>query len=229
LPAADDAYEVTPHLTYRKAVEPDVYGIAALHAESWRLHSRGAYLDAYLDGDVVSDSLEVWTSRLTLPGQDQCTVVAAGADGIAGFAHTLLDHDPQWGPCSTISTSGASSRETESGRSCCRTPLGACSNIGEADPSTFGYWSRTRRLRRSTPPERALGSRPNSGDPFPAAEEREATGTSGRMHRFLSCRRPELRGHGAKLSAEPEPPPDQKMVPTRSNTRPPRPATILMV
>jgi hypothetical protein len=171
LPAADDAYEVTPHLTYRKAVEPDVYGIAALHAESWRLHSRGAYLDAYLDGDVVSDSLEVWTSRLTLPGQDQCTVVAAGADGIAGFAHTLLDHDPQWGPCSTISTSGASSRETESGRSCCRTPLGACSNIGEADPSTFGYWSRTRRLRRSTPPERALGSRPNSGDPFPAAEE----------------------------------------------------------
>jgi ribosomal protein S18 acetylase RimI-like enzyme len=88
---------VTPDVTYREATEHDAAGIAVLHAESWRLHYRGAYLDSYLDGDVVSDRLDVWTSRLAPPRQSQYTVVAEGGAGIVGFAHTVFDHDPQWG------------------------------------------------------------------------------------------------------------------------------------
>ena len=52
---------------YREATEHDAGAIAALHADSWRRHYRGAYLDSYLDGDVVADRLEVWSSRLTPP------------------------------------------------------------------------------------------------------------------------------------------------------------------
>ena len=54
-------------MTYREALEKDASGIAALHADSWRRHYRGAYLDSYLDGDVLSDRLAVWTSRLAPP------------------------------------------------------------------------------------------------------------------------------------------------------------------
>jgi len=97
LPTHDDTYASTPDVMYREATEHDAGGIAVLHAESWRLHYRGAYLDTYLDGDVVSDRLEVWTSRLAPPRRAQVTVVAEGRTGILGFAHTVFDHDPTWG------------------------------------------------------------------------------------------------------------------------------------
>ena len=41
---------------YRDATERDADFVAALHAESWRRHYRGAYLDSYLDGDVITDA-----------------------------------------------------------------------------------------------------------------------------------------------------------------------------
>ncbi|MBV9411286.1 MAG: GNAT family N-acetyltransferase, partial [Acidimicrobiia bacterium] len=37
----------------RVATIDDVEAIAALHADSWRRNYRGAYLDSYLDGDVL--------------------------------------------------------------------------------------------------------------------------------------------------------------------------------
>ncbi len=82
---------------YREATEKDASGIAALHAESWRRHYRGAYLDSYLDGDVVADRLEVWAKRLAPPRLLQYTVVAESGGGVIGFAHTMFDHDPRWG------------------------------------------------------------------------------------------------------------------------------------
>lgn len=82
---------------YREATEQDASGIAMLHAESWRRHYRGAYLDSYLDGDVVADRLEVWANRLAPPRLLQYTVVADSGGGVIGFAHTLFDHDPIWG------------------------------------------------------------------------------------------------------------------------------------
>ncbi len=84
-------------VTYREAVEHDADAVATLHADSWRLHYRGAYLDSYLDGDVVADRLQVWTDRLAPPRRDQYTVVADCREKVCGFAHTVFDHDPTWG------------------------------------------------------------------------------------------------------------------------------------
>jgi len=86
-----------PSVRYREATEHDAGAIAALHADSWRHHYRGAYLDAYLDGDIVTDRLEVWTTRLTPPRLNQYTVCADSGGDIIGFAHTVFDHDPTWG------------------------------------------------------------------------------------------------------------------------------------
>jgi GNAT superfamily N-acetyltransferase len=82
---------------YRQANDQDVGAIAALHADSWQRHYRGAYLDSYLDGDVVADRLEVWASRLAPPRLNQHTVVAESGNDVVGFAHVIFDHDPKWG------------------------------------------------------------------------------------------------------------------------------------
>jgi len=82
---------------YREATASDVEAIAALHADSWQRNYRGAYSDAYLDGDVLADRLAVWTDRLTTPSLEHFTIVA-GRDGeVVGFAHTILDEHPTWG------------------------------------------------------------------------------------------------------------------------------------
>jgi hypothetical protein len=82
---------------YLDATDRDADSIATLHAESWRRHYRGAYLDTYLDGDVVADRQLVWRSRLVQPRGTQFTVIARHDDEIAGFAHTILDEDERWG------------------------------------------------------------------------------------------------------------------------------------
>jgi ribosomal protein S18 acetylase RimI-like enzyme len=82
---------------YLDATDRDADSIAALHADSWRRHYRGAYLDTYLDGDVVADRQEVWRSRLVQPKRTQFTVIARDNDEIVGFAHTILDEDEVWG------------------------------------------------------------------------------------------------------------------------------------
>ena len=81
----------------RLADSSDAEAIAALHAESWRRHYRGAYSDAFLDGDVATDRRRVWSSRLTNPPATHCTLVAESGGALVGFAHTVLDDDPTWG------------------------------------------------------------------------------------------------------------------------------------
>jgi ribosomal protein S18 acetylase RimI-like enzyme len=82
---------------YRDADEADAETIAELHADSWRRHYRGAYRDAYLDGDVVTDRQVVWRKRLAPPRHHQSTICAERAGRLLGFAHTVFDHDPTWG------------------------------------------------------------------------------------------------------------------------------------
>lgn len=82
---------------YREATAGDAEAIADLHADSWRRHYRGAYLDSFLDGDVVADRMAEWTGRLSRAAQDRYTVVADLDGAVAGFAHTVLDADPAWG------------------------------------------------------------------------------------------------------------------------------------
>jgi ribosomal protein S18 acetylase RimI-like enzyme len=78
------------------AGQSDAEGIAQLHADSWRRHYRGAYSDAYLAGDVLSDRRAVWSARLAADA-DTLTVVAEGTGGIDGFVHVDFDDDETWG------------------------------------------------------------------------------------------------------------------------------------
>jgi GNAT superfamily N-acetyltransferase len=82
--------------TFRQANPADAPAVAHLHADSWRRHYRGAYSDAFLDGDVLADRLEVWTERLREPDPSRCTILAED-DGLVGFANTFFDDDPTWG------------------------------------------------------------------------------------------------------------------------------------
>lgn len=82
---------------FRLARPSDAKGVASLHTDSWRRHYRGAYSDAFLDGDVAADRLTVWADRLRKPDPRHRTILAEDSDGLVGFAHTVLDDDPTWG------------------------------------------------------------------------------------------------------------------------------------
>lgn len=84
---------------FRTATISDAAAVAALHTESWRRHYRGAYSDAFLDGDVTADRLAVWTERLERPSVPPATItiLAESHSTLVGFAHTVFDDDPQWG------------------------------------------------------------------------------------------------------------------------------------
>ncbi|WP_194924525.1 GNAT family N-acetyltransferase [Catenulispora pinisilvae] len=83
-------------LTFRTALTEDASTVAQLHAASWRRHYRGAYSDAYLDGDVLTDREQVWSARLAAPA-GTLTVLAEDEAGPAGFLHLVLDEDERWG------------------------------------------------------------------------------------------------------------------------------------
>jgi len=89
--------ESLEQLTFREAGAADAAGIAALHADSWRRNYRGAYADAFLDGDVDSDRRAVWTARLGACDPARHTVVAHDGETLVGFVHVVLDEDPRWG------------------------------------------------------------------------------------------------------------------------------------
>lgn len=82
---------------FRVATCGDAEPIAALHAESWRLHYRGAYAAEFLDGDVLTDRLQTWQDRLRAADQSARTILAEIDGQLIGFAHTILDADPTWG------------------------------------------------------------------------------------------------------------------------------------
>ena len=81
---------------FRLAGPADAAAVAELHAESWRRHYRGAYSDAFLDGDVFADRLAVWSERLREADPRRSTILAE-AGGLVGFANAFFDEDPRWG------------------------------------------------------------------------------------------------------------------------------------
>jgi ribosomal protein S18 acetylase RimI-like enzyme len=85
------------NVEYRRAISTDALGIANLHAQSWRQHYRGAYSDGFLDDDVLTDRLAVWTERTHAEQPDEYTLVAEAHEEIIGFAHTILGDDGSWG------------------------------------------------------------------------------------------------------------------------------------
>jgi GNAT superfamily N-acetyltransferase len=81
---------------FRSADAQDADQIAALHADSWRRHYRGAYADAFLDGDVTADRRSVWAARLAAPSNSE-TILAERDGQLIGFIHVVFDADPRWG------------------------------------------------------------------------------------------------------------------------------------
>ncbi|MFJ8827358.1 GNAT family N-acetyltransferase [Streptomyces sp. NPDC102467] len=84
--------------TLRAARPDDAERVARLHADSWRRHYRGAYADAFLDGDVVADRREVWERRLgTVPAHGVTLLAEGEGRDLVGFVHVVLDDDARWG------------------------------------------------------------------------------------------------------------------------------------
>lgn len=91
---------VPPEVVFRPAEANDAASVARLHADSWRRHYRGAYADAYLDGDIESERLQVWTTRLADAARADATtatILAEDHQGLLGFVHVVFDDDQQWG------------------------------------------------------------------------------------------------------------------------------------
>ncbi|WP_246633404.1 GNAT family N-acetyltransferase [Pseudonocardia nigra] len=82
---------------FRVARPEDAHAVAELHADSWQRHYRGAYSDAFLDGEPSGFLTQLWTERLATPSPQARTIVAEYNGEVVGFAHTLLNEDPTWG------------------------------------------------------------------------------------------------------------------------------------
>jgi GNAT superfamily N-acetyltransferase len=83
-------------ITFRDADAADADAVATLHADSWRRHYRGAYSDAFLDGEVAANRLAYWTA-LFAARPDSATILAEQDRRLVGFVHVVFDSDPRWG------------------------------------------------------------------------------------------------------------------------------------
>ena len=84
-------------ITYRPAELRDAEAVASLHARSWRENYRGAFTDAFLDGDLPGERLRVWRERLGDPPGNQFVQLALDGEKLGGFLCAYGDHDPEWG------------------------------------------------------------------------------------------------------------------------------------
>lgn len=78
---------------FRAARPGDAPAIAALHADSWQRHYRGAFSDAFLDHDAAGYLLPLWTERLATVNSQARTILAEHDGAVVGLAHTFLGQD----------------------------------------------------------------------------------------------------------------------------------------
>lgn len=84
-------------IEYRQAQPGDAEAVALLHARSWRENYRGAFTDAFLDGDLPGERIRVWQERLRDPPHNQFVQLAVDGASLQGFVCVYGDHEPQWG------------------------------------------------------------------------------------------------------------------------------------
>jgi ribosomal protein S18 acetylase RimI-like enzyme len=84
-------------IEYRRAQLSDADAVALLHARSWRENYRGAYSDAFLDGELPAERLRVWHERLSHPEESQFVQLAVDGTDLLGFVCAYGAHDPEWG------------------------------------------------------------------------------------------------------------------------------------
>lgn len=71
--------------------------VADLHARSWRSAYRGALSDAYLDGPIEAERLQVWQARLARAAANQYVALAWHSGRPVGFVCLYGGEDPIWG------------------------------------------------------------------------------------------------------------------------------------
>jgi GNAT superfamily N-acetyltransferase len=90
-----DEENLMAQLVFRRAALDDAKSVARLHADSWRRHYRGAYADAFIDGDLERDRLRVWTERLATRDGTTSTILAEEGSCLIGFVHVIFGEDAQ--------------------------------------------------------------------------------------------------------------------------------------
>lgn len=84
-------------ITYRAANEKDAAAIALLHAQSWQRHYRGIWKDAFLDGPVIENRMEVWHQRMAVAPENRYILLAESENQLVGFICMFAQYDPQYG------------------------------------------------------------------------------------------------------------------------------------
>ena len=84
-------------MKFREAQRDDAEKIAMLHANSWRQTYRGMMPDDFLDGDVISNRLQVWHDRLAHNRANQFVCLVEDGQNLAGFICVFGNEDSKWG------------------------------------------------------------------------------------------------------------------------------------
>jgi GNAT superfamily N-acetyltransferase len=84
-------------LHFRFAGADDAPAVAGLHADSWQRHYRGAYADAFLDGEPDGHLNPMWARRLATPTDESRTIVAEYDGQLVGLSHLVVGADPEYG------------------------------------------------------------------------------------------------------------------------------------
>lgn len=98
-------------IEYRPAEPTDAEAVASLHARSWRENYRGAFADAFLDGNLFEERLGVWSERLGRRPGNQFVQLAVDGGNLLGFVCAYGAHHPRWGSfVDNLHVAGASKR-----------------------------------------------------------------------------------------------------------------------
>ena len=82
---------------FREAELTDVDRISNLHAQSWQQNYRGSFSDEFLDDEVHSDRLKVWTERFHNPKENQHIVIAEDNGQLLGFICSYFEESTIYG------------------------------------------------------------------------------------------------------------------------------------
>ena len=91
-------FQILADVIIRSATKADTAEIAAIHTASWRDAYAGILAAEFLNGDIESNRLELWSRRLGERPPSQLVDVACDATGaMVAFACSYHDVDARWG------------------------------------------------------------------------------------------------------------------------------------
>jgi ribosomal protein S18 acetylase RimI-like enzyme len=85
------------NIKLRQAAPHDIANIAELHSKSWRDNYSEVLSKDYLNTKVLNERLDVWTSRLSQPSDNQMVLVAESNDLFCGFICAYANRHAEYG------------------------------------------------------------------------------------------------------------------------------------